>query len=72
MARINTLTLQPRYEKFFVLFQPEMEGVNIWQQTSAHPLHLIRCGDAIDKLWDEGAINNEIYEGWLHEHMRTP
>lgn len=28
--------------------------------------------DAIDKLWDEGTINDEIYEGWLHEHMRTP
>ena len=25
-----------------------------------------------DRLWDEGVINEEVMEGWRHEHMRTP
>ena len=27
---------------------------------------------AIDKLWDEGVINEETIEQWGEEHMRTP
>lgn len=27
---------------------------------------------AIDKLWDEGKINDETIEEWGKEHMRTP
>ena len=27
---------------------------------------------AIDKLWDEGAINEQTIEQWSTEHMRTP
>ena len=26
----------------------------------------------IDRLWDEGVINEEVIEKWAHEHMRTP
>lgn len=26
----------------------------------------------IDKLWDNGKINNSIIEDWKNEHMRTP
>lgn len=26
----------------------------------------------IDKLWDEGVINEEAIEQWSEEHMRTP
>ena len=26
----------------------------------------------MDKLWDEGIINDEVLEQWSHEHMRTP
>ena len=26
----------------------------------------------LDRLWDEGIINEEVMEGWKHEHMRTP
>ena len=26
----------------------------------------------IDKMWDDGVINDEVIEGWKHEHMRTP
>ena len=28
--------------------------------------------DAIDRLWDEGKLNDEVIEGWKNEHMRTP
>ena len=27
---------------------------------------------AIDKMWDEGTINEQIIEQWGAEHMRTP
>lgn len=27
---------------------------------------------AIDELWDNGVINDQIIEEWSHEHMRTP
>lgn len=26
----------------------------------------------IDKLWDEGKINEQVIEQWGKEHMRTP
>ncbi len=26
----------------------------------------------MNRLWDEGIINEEVIEGWAHEHMRTP
>ena len=26
----------------------------------------------LDKLWDEGKINDQTIEDWKHEHMRTP
>ena len=26
----------------------------------------------IDKLWEEGTINDVVVEGWKTEHMRTP
>ena len=31
-----------------------------------------KAEDAIDRLWDEGSLNDEVIEGWKHEHMRTP
>ena len=31
-----------------------------------------RAEEAIDRLWDEGKLNDEVIEGWKHEHMRTP
>jgi len=31
-----------------------------------------RAEDAIDHLWDEGVLKNEVIEGWKSEHMRTP
>lgn len=31
-----------------------------------------RAEDAIDRLWDEGVINEDVIEGWKNEHMRTP
>lgn len=31
-----------------------------------------KAEEAIDKLWDEGKINNEVVDQWKNEHMRTP
>ena len=31
-----------------------------------------RAEDAIDKLWDDGVINDGVIEEWKNEHMRTP
>ena len=28
--------------------------------------------DAIDRLWDEGKINDDVIDEWKNEHMRTP
>lgn len=27
---------------------------------------------SIDKLWEEGKINDLVIENWKHEHLRTP
>ena len=26
----------------------------------------------MERLWDEGVINEDVLEQWSHEHMRTP
>ena len=31
-----------------------------------------RADQEIDRLWNEGILNDEIVEGWKNEHMRTP
>ena len=31
-----------------------------------------RAEDAIDRLWDEGVIDESVIESWKNEHMRTP
>ena len=31
-----------------------------------------RAEDAIDQLWDEGVLNDNVIEDWKNEHMRTP
>ena len=31
-----------------------------------------RAEDAIDRLWDEGILNDNVMEEWKSEHMRTP
>lgn len=31
-----------------------------------------KAEDAIDRLWDEGVINEDVIESWKNEHMRTP
>ena len=28
--------------------------------------------NAIDRLWDEGKINDDVIDEWKNEHMRTP
>ena len=31
-----------------------------------------RAEDAIDRLWDESVLNDNVMEEWESEHMRTP
>ena len=31
-----------------------------------------RAEDALDRLWDEGVLNDKVMEEWKSEHMRTP
>jgi hypothetical protein len=31
-----------------------------------------RAEDALDSLWDEGILNEDVMEEWKKEHMRTP
>ena len=31
-----------------------------------------RAEDALDRLWDDGVLNEAVMEEWKHEHMRTP
>lgn len=31
-----------------------------------------RAEDALDRLWDEGVLNEGVMEEWKGEHMRTP
>ena len=31
-----------------------------------------RAEDALDRLWDEGILNDKVMEEWKSEHMRTP
>lgn len=31
-----------------------------------------KAEDEIDKLWEDGVINNNVIESWKNEHMRTP
>lgn len=31
-----------------------------------------RADQEMDRLWNEGILNNEIVEGWKNEHKRTP
>lgn len=31
-----------------------------------------RAEDAMDRLWDEGILNERVMEEWKKEHMRTP
>ena len=31
-----------------------------------------RAEDALDRLWDEGILNEDVMEEWKNEHMRTP
>ena len=31
-----------------------------------------RAEDALDRLWDDGVLNEGVMEEWKNEHMRTP
>ncbi|MBQ4476271.1 MAG: hypothetical protein II935_08760 [Bacteroidales bacterium] len=75
---MDTATLQ---SKPFTPFQIEMLEL-VAKVTSESEMRDIRrmlgqyfakrAEDAIDKLWDEGVINDGVIEEWKNEHMRTP
>ena len=75
---MDTATLQ---SKPFTPFQIEMLEL-VAKVTSESEMRDIRrmlgqyfakrAEDAIDKLWDEGVINDDVIEEWKGEHMRTP
>ena len=75
---MDTATLQ---SKPFTPFQIEMLEL-VAKVTSESEMRDIRrmlgqyfakrAEDAIDKLWDEGIINDGVIEEWKNEHMRTP
>lgn len=31
-----------------------------------------KAEDAMDRLWDEGIVNDSVIDKWKSEHMRTP
>lgn len=31
-----------------------------------------KAEEGIDKLWEEGKINDLVIKNWKHEHLRTP
>jgi hypothetical protein len=31
-----------------------------------------RAEDALDRLWDDGVLNDSVMEEWKNEHMRSP
>ena len=31
-----------------------------------------RAEEALDRLWEEGVLNDSVMEEWKNEHMRTP
>ena len=76
--KMDTTTLQ---SKPFTPFQIEMLEL-VAKVTSESEMRDIRrmlgqyfakrAEDAIDKLWDEGVINDGVIEEWKNEHMRTP
>ena len=45
--------------------------LNEFKSVLAH-YFAMKAQKAIDKLWDEGVINEETIEKWGEEHMRTP
>ena len=75
---MDTATLQ---SKPFTPFQIEMLEL-VAKVTSESEMRDIRrmlgqyfakrAEDAIDKLWDDGVINDGVIEEWKNEHMRTP
>ena len=75
---METSTLQP---KPFTPFQIEMLEL-VSRVSSELEMQEIRrmlgqyfakrAEDAIDRLWDDGTLNDEVIEEWKTEHMRTP
>ena len=78
----NTVHTDPMIEKLpFSAAQIELLNAMAWLKTDEELFalrHAIseffadRADQEMDRLWDEGILNDEIVEGWKNEHMRTP
>ena len=78
----NTVHTDPMIEKLpFSAAQIELLNAMAWLKTDEELFalrHAIseffadRADQEMDRLWDEGLLNDEIVEGWKNEHMRTP
>ncbi len=47
------------------------EGLRELQQAISN-FFAERADSEMERLWEEGVINEEVIEGWKNEHMRTP
>ena len=78
----NTIHTDPMIEEQpFSAAQIELLNAMAWLKTDEELFalrHAIseffadRADQEMDRLWDEGILNDEIVEGWKNEHMRTP
>ena len=78
----NTIHTDPMIEELpFSAAQIELLNAMAWLKTDEELIalrHAIseffadRADQEMDRLWNEGILNDEIVEGWKNEHMRTP
>lgn len=57
-------------EKIYNIPEEKKEMAN--KKTDLAQYFADKAEDAIDKLWEEGTINDSVIEDWKNEHMRTP
>ena len=81
MSTNATVSDNALLEASFSAAQIELLNAMAWLKTDEELIalrHAIseffadRADQEMDRLWDEGILNDEIVEGWKNEHMRTP
>jgi len=81
MSTNATISDSSLMEGPFSVAQIELLNAMAWLKTDEELIalrHAIseffadRADQEMDRLWNEGILNDEIVEGWKNEHMRTP
>ena len=81
MSTNATVSDNALLEASFSAAQIELLNAMAWLKTDEELIalrHAIseffadRADQEMDRLWNEGILNDEIVEGWKNEHMRTP